>query len=173
MDGIGARHSQVKVRQVALPPVARALSTLPRIDYSDAFLVESASTRSWSAEQWARAVLEGASAAIKTRLLLGWSAIGLKPTARDSAVLGWGIRASTPDFVLLGRDSLIGMPGELLFKCEPEALLFATFVHHANHMARAVWAAVEPTHVRIVRQLLERAGQQIAGPAAAPLPREF
>lgn len=78
-------------------------------------------------------------------------------------MLGWEIRANTPDFVLLGRDSLIGMPGELLFKCEPEALLFATLVHHAHHLARAVWAAVEPGHVRIVRALLEQASRRFPG----------
>jgi hypothetical protein len=159
MDQWEAMHASV-VRQVALPPAARALSTLARIDYSDAFLVESGSAQQWSAEQWARAVLEDAPVAIRTKLLLGWSTIGLKPATRGS-LLGWAIRVNTPAFVLLGRGSLIGMPGELLFKSEPEGLLFATFVHHANHVARAVWAAVEPAHVRIVRHLLEQAGRRI------------
>jgi hypothetical protein len=150
MDGREASHSPDKVRRLRLPPVERALSTLPRVDYSDAFLVESGSTQNWSAEQWARVVLADAPVAIRTKLLLGWSAIGLKPTTRGS-VLGWEIRISTPDFVLLGRDSWIGMPGELLFKREPEALLFATFVHQANPIARMVWAAVEPAHVQSCR----------------------
>jgi hypothetical protein len=162
MDEVEARHSPDRVRQLAPPPAARALSTLPRVDYSDAFLVEFGSTPNWSAEQWARAVLAGAPVALKTNLLLGWWAIGLKPTTTGS-LLGWEIRVSTPDFVLLGRDSLIGMPGELLFKREPEALLFATFVYHANHIARAVWAAVEPTHVRIVRHVLEQASRRVPG----------
>lgn len=162
MDEVEARYSPARVRQVTLPPAARALSTLPRIDYSDAFVVESASTQNWSAEQWTRVVLEDASVALKTKLLLGWASIGLKP-ASSGSLLGWEIRVNTPDFVLLGRDSLIGMPGELLFKCEPQALLFATFVHHANHAARALWAAVEPAHVRIVRDVLEQAGRRIPG----------
>lgn len=148
------------VRQVAPPLEARALSTLAHIDYSDAFLVESGWAQDWSAEQWARAVLEEAPAAIRMKLLLGWSTIGLKPAARGS-LLGWEIRVNTPDFVLLGRDSLIGMPGELLFKREPKGLLFATFVHHGNPGARRVWAAVEPTHVRVVRHLLEQARRRL------------
>ena len=49
------------------------------------------------------------------------------------------------------------MPGELLFTLRPEGLLFATFVHHRTPATRAVWAAVERTHVRTVRGLLERA----------------
>jgi hypothetical protein len=115
----------------------------------------------WSAEQLARAVLADAPVSIRTKLLLGWLAIGLKPATRCS-VLGWEIRISTPDFVLLGRDSLIGMPAELLFKHAPEALLFATFVHHANHIARTVWAAVEPAHLQVVWHVLEQADRRFA-----------
>lgn len=162
MDRREASRLPHKVRQLRVPPVVRALSTLPRVDYSDAFLVESGSTQDWSAEQWARVLLVDAPVAIRTKLTLGWSAIGLKPTTRGS-VLGWEIRISTPDFVLLGRDSWIGMPGELLFKRESEALLFATFVHQANHIARTVWAAVEPAHVRIVPQVLEEASRRFPG----------
>ena len=43
-----------KVRQVDLPPSARELSTLPRIDYSDAFLFDAGSTRDVSAEDLMR-----------------------------------------------------------------------------------------------------------------------
>lgn len=154
------------VRQVVPPQAARALSTLPRIDYSDAFLVEAGSAQNWTAERWARAALDHAPVAIKMKLLVGWSAIGLKPAIGNS-LLGWEIRVKTAHFVLLGRDSLIGLPGELLFKCEPGALLFATFVHHRNDVARRVWAAVEPTHVRVVRHVLGQAGRRfdIANPA--------
>jgi hypothetical protein len=102
--------------------------------------------------------------AVKAKLMLGWSAIGLIPAMNRStgSVLGWEIRARTPEFVLLGRTSLIGMPGELLFKRESGSLLFATFVQHDNPIARAVWAATEPQHVPIVHDLLEQAGRRIA-----------
>jgi hypothetical protein len=76
------------------------------------------STHNWSAEQCAQVVLADAPVAIRTKLLLGWLAIRLKPTTRGS-VLGREIRISTLDSALLGGDSWIGMPGELLFKCEP------------------------------------------------------
>jgi hypothetical protein len=59
--------------------------------------------------------------------------------------------------VLLGRESRIGMPGELLFALRPDGLLFATFVQHGTAGARATWAAVRRTHVRTVSALLERA----------------
>jgi hypothetical protein len=157
------------IRQVAVPATARELCTLSHIDYEDAFLVENRAAPERTAEQWARAILEDAPVAVKAKLLLGWSAIGLKPAMRASRrpVLGWEIRSSTPDFVLLGRASLIGMPAELLFKRGRHALLFATLVQHENLIARAVWAATEPGHVPIVRDLLDQASRRLRLPAVA------
>jgi hypothetical protein len=145
------------VRQIPVPPAARELSTLASIDYEDAFVLDTGSARERTAEEWARAILEGAPAATRTALRSGWSTIGLKldDAPADRSVLGWEIRRSTPDVVLLDAGSRIGMPGQLLFKREEGALLFATFVQQQNPVARAVWAGVEPVHVPIVRRLLQ------------------
>jgi hypothetical protein len=159
MDTLG-----IDVRQVAVTSEARALCSLSRIDYEDAFLVEVDAAQQWTVGDWLRAMLEDAPVAVKAKLLLGWSAIGLRPALNISrgTVLGWEIRTSTPDFVLLGRSSLIGMPGELLFKRERNGLLFATFVRQDNRIARAIWAATEPQHVPIVHDLLEHAARRLA-----------
>lgn len=145
--------------KVAVPADARALSTLAHVDYEDAFLVEGMPVHERTAEQWARTVLEQAPIGMRSALQTGWSAIGLKlgVGTSDRFVLGWEVRRSTPDFVLLAADSRIGMPGELLFKRERRALLFSTFVQHDNAAARALWAGVEPVHVPIVRRILEDA----------------
>jgi len=66
-----------------------------------------------------------------------------------------------PDHVLLGADSRIGMPGELLLEKEDGALLFATFVAQRNPIARAVWAVTEPVHVRVVRDVLGQAARRL------------
>src|SRR5690348_4522600 len=66
------------VRQIDVPATARALSTLPRIDYSDAFLVSHGSPPAETAEDVMREILEGAPLAVRTQLVSGWSAIGLK-----------------------------------------------------------------------------------------------
>jgi hypothetical protein len=57
------------------------------------------------------------------------------------------------------------MPGELLLKNDglekdQSTLLFATFVAQRNPLARALWAVVEPVHVRVVRDMLDQAGQR-------------
>lgn len=74
-------------------------------------------------------------------------------------VLGWEMRRSTPDFVLLAVGSRTGMAGELLFMREPRGLLFATFVQQQNRIARAVWARTAPKHQRVVRSLLAQAAR--------------
>ena len=169
MNALDLRQQLDMVRQIAVPSTAQVLSTLSRIDYADAFLVEAGPARQWSAEQCARAVIDGAPLAVRANLLLGWLAIGLKPAIGGSrqSILGWEIRASAPEFVVLGRPSLIGMPAELLLKREHGAILFCTFVQRDSHIASAVWAAVKPTHRRVLRRLLEHAGRRFADPVAA------
>ncbi len=150
------------VVQIALPPAARALSTFSRIDYEDAFFVDADPGRDRTAEQWARAVLEDAPLIVRRRLRRGWRALGLKLGSARSGrrVLGWEVRRSTPDLVLLAAGSRIGMPGELLFKRERHGLLFATFVQQKNPVARAVWARIAPRHQRVVRSLLTQAADR-------------
>ena len=151
-----------EVRQMNLPSSARALSTLPRIDYCDAFLFDVGSTHDESAEELIREILEGAPLAVRTQLLSGWSAIGLKVgNTSERSVLGWEVRRTVPDHVLLGAESRIGMPGELLLKKEGDALLFAIFVAQRNLIARAVWAVTEPVHVRVVRDILDQASRRL------------
>ena len=150
------------VRRIDVPPSVRALSTLPRVDYCDAFLFDAGPNRDESAEDLVREVLEGAARAVRAQLQSGWTAIGLKVSSgSQGSVLGWSIRRSLPDQVLLGAESRIGMPGELLLKKEGGAMLFATFVSQQNLLARAVWAVTEPVHVRVVRDLLAEASRRL------------
>ncbi|MDT5290922.1 MAG: hypothetical protein QOF88_5811 [Mycobacterium sp.] len=148
---------QATARKVTVPDDVRELSTLPRIDYADAFLVDTSAHPERTAERWAKAMLEEAPASMRAKLLSGWTALGLKAAESGPSILAWEVHSSAPDALLLGRDSRIGMPGELLFALRPEGLLFATFVHHRTPATRAVWAAVVRTHVRTVLELLERA----------------
>lgn len=153
-----------RVRQVALPAKARALSTLPRVDYHDAFLAEAGPAAGRTGEQWARAVLEGAPQGTQSALSRGWFALGLKlgPVSSAQCVLGWEIRWSTPDAALLGADGRLGLAGELLFMRHDGDLLFATFVRLDNRAARALWAGISARHRKIVAELLAQA----SGPGA-------
>ncbi|MDG5485131.1 hypothetical protein [Mycolicibacterium gadium] len=153
-----------RVRQIAPDAVVRSLSKLDRIDYADAFVVDVGAPRSRRAEEWMRVVLEDAPASVRLRLLSAWSAIGLKISlpGSDRSVLGWQIRTSDGDVVLLGADSRVGMPGELLLQRQESGLLFATFVRQDNAIAQALWSSIESAHVRTVRSILEMASRRAA-----------
>jgi hypothetical protein len=155
------------VRQVAVPPAARALSTLSHVDYEDGFLVDTGPARDRTGEQWARLFLEDAPPVTRGALVSGWSALGLQlgSTRSDEYVLGWELRRNTPDVALLGADSRLGLRGEVLFMRRISTLLFATFVQHGNPVLRSVWAGVAPVHRQVVRNLLGRPSQAESTPS--------
>jgi hypothetical protein len=158
MEALG----KVRMRKVAGPADARALSTFSRIDYEDAFFVDVGPPEQRTAVQWARAVLEDALSGLRRALQGGWLAIGLKIGRKwsERLVLGWEVRRRSPDFVLLGAESRVWMAAEPLFRRDPDGLLFAAFVQQGNPLARALWAGVETVHVPVVRQVLERASRR-------------
>lgn len=157
----GDRHAELpgRVRATALPGGARELSTLARINYEDAYLVDTALAEGRTAEQWAREILEGAPVSTRHALARGWSGLGLRlgPVHSDRHVLGWEIRHSAPDVVLLGACGRFGLSGELFFQRSPRSLLYATVVQLENPVARGLWAAIASRHRRVVQDLLERA----------------
>ena len=81
-------------------------------------------------------------------------------------MLGWEVRRSTPDAALLGASGGLGLSGELLFQRQPRTLLFATFVHLENRIARTLWAAIASRHRQVVRDLLEQASDHRYGATA-------
>ena len=155
--------AEARVRQIAPPAANHELSMLGRIDYEDAFVVDVDEPQTHDAEQWMRAILEKAPAGVRLRLLSAWSGIGLKLrlTGSGQTVLGWEIRSRDADVVLLGADSRIGMPGELLLQRQERGLLFSTFVRQDNPIAHGLWASIESAHVRTVRSLLDQAARRI------------
>jgi hypothetical protein len=158
MTATRQRHGTTPiVTQISPPADARALSTLPRIDYADAFKV--ATDVDVTPEQWVRAMLQEAPAPVRARLVLGWTALGLRlgPPWSSHRVLGWKVKHSDPAYVLLVADSWLGLRGRLLLRTEPDGLLFATFVQLSNPAVRALWSAITPHHQHVVSSLLTHA----------------
>ena len=156
MTAARQRHATT-VTQISPPEDARALSALARIDYADAFRV--AAVLDVTPEQWVRAMLQEAPARVRARLVLGWTALGLRlgPPWSSHRVLGWKVKHSDPDYVLLVADSWLGLRGRLLLRTEPDGLLFATFVQLSNPAVRALWSAITPHHRHVVGSLLTHA----------------
>lgn len=151
-----AGPTPVELHEIELPVEGRALCTLPRVDYVDSFHLTSLRAGTRTAEEWARAMLEGAPPGMRTALRRGWLALGLRVGPRDDPrrVLGWEIQRSTPEFAVLGANSVAGMDAQLLFKREHDALLFATTLKLSNPVVRVLWGMFSPQHRRVVRQLL-------------------
>jgi hypothetical protein len=155
------------VEQIEVPDAARTLVTLPRIDYADAFRVDSRRAGRHSGEEWARMILEGASEPTQASLHRGWTMLGLKvrPRGEAGAVLGWRVERSGDDFALLALDSRVGMPARLLFRPEGDTFLFGSFIQFRNPLMRVVWAPVMRPHRRVVSRRLAGAERRFRAAA--------
>ena len=151
-----------QVSQIDPPADIRALSTLPIVDYADAFTV-TGGPGECTPEQWAQAVLSSAPRPIRFKLVAAWTLLGLRLGRRPPGqrVLGWRVRQRTPDHLLLGAGSRLGLPAELLFRRTPDGLLFATFVRQRSRLARALWPRIIPGHQRTVAALLTHGARRL------------
>jgi hypothetical protein len=154
--------AEATVRRVPVPPAVRELSSLARVDYADTFLVDVGAVRSRTAQEWALHIFDGMPVSTRAALLVGWWTLGmgLRPWRHDDAVLGWAIRRSDSDHVILGARSPLGLSAELLVKREGTVLLFATFVHKRNASGQALWAGVEPGHRPVVHAVMSSASRR-------------
>ena len=66
------------VRKVPTPPEARALCSLPRIDYEDTFVAETDRAQELTAEEWARRIIEESPARFRVTAPATWFALGLR-----------------------------------------------------------------------------------------------
>jgi hypothetical protein len=141
-----------------MPPEVWALTTLPHVDYADAFVADIDSAPGRTGEQWAREIFEGAPTATRRALRWGWLALGLElgPTRSKRLVFGWEVRHRTPEFALLGIRSRLGFAAEVLCERRQQSVLFASFVHQENPTGRAICAVAAPVHRQAVRHLLEQ-----------------
>jgi Protein of unknown function (DUF2867) len=156
-----AGRARVTARQVAVPRRVRARSSFAKVDYEDACVLRTGRAQDRTAEDWARAMLEGASPHTQTKLRTVWLALGLKlgPTDSKERVLGWKVRRSNPDAVVLAAKSGLGLSAEVLVERRRRSLLAATFLQQHNPIARAIWFGIAPGHRQTVRRLLEAAVQ--------------
>jgi hypothetical protein len=146
---------------------AEPLIGAARYDYADCFEIRVAAPEQRSAEQFARAALEGAPWAARMTMLSAWRLLGFRVDGRSSAarILGWRIVASEPDLVHLEAASAL-MRGVVVARTvDPTRIVVSTFVFYEHPTAaRVIWAIISPLHRWFVPYLLER--------AAATAPRE-
>jgi hypothetical protein len=133
-------------------------------DYEFAYAVDRPPGRTLSAEQWARAMLEGAPPAARWFLIVGWIAITcrLRPRRSPSRILGWSIESSSPEMVTIVVEALIGLTSRLVVSVDDRNVTVGSFVRFhgpLKPLARVVWAAAVPLHERMLPYLLTAATQ--------------
>jgi Protein of unknown function (DUF2867) len=137
---------------------ARERSRFPVTDYADNFEAEAGGAPR-GAEQWARAMFEGAPVGLRTFLVRTWPLLGVRLGPLHSAgyVLGWRILKSAPDFVVLQARSGAGITVRLVIQTDGRSVLAGTFVRCEGLLARAAWFALAPIHRLVMSRLLGEA----------------
>ncbi len=162
-----------RVQRVEVPPTIAAERPY---DYASAFALTLAvspgrstpSTRTAprTAEQWARAVFEGAPAALRWFIVFGWRfVLGLRldPDSAADRVLGWTVEAtaSAPDTVTLAAASRF-LRAENIVAVDEEVVVWVTVVRYESRAARPLWAVAAAIHHRTIPFLLGHAARAAA-----------
>jgi hypothetical protein len=161
---ISKRRHVERVRARAVP-VREPVPGGGRYDYADAFEVGLPEPDGRTAEEWARSGLERAPAIVRRtvvgvhRRILGFP---LDPTPSATTVLGWRIRSSEPDAIVLEAASQL-LRGVLVGRRpEPSRMELTTFLfYRRRRLARLIWAAVGPLHRAVAPLLLTRAAKDV------------
>ena len=106
-----------------------------------------------SAEEWARAVWEGAPAALRLLMVAGWRLVlrlKLGPRSDDGHVLGWTITNRSPDQVVVEAVSPL-LTAQNTFLRDGDRIVWSTFVRYERGVARLVWLPVSLLHRLLVR----------------------
>jgi hypothetical protein len=147
------------VRMVAVPEDVAGLAGLATADYQEAF--EFASDSGLRPEQWARLILEGASRRERLSMLGTWVAlgVGLAPPGSAGQVLGWRIRRSDQEAVVLGVRALVGLTARIVIRVDGGQVVHAMVVRYDRRLGGRLWALAAPKHRSFLAGLLQRAAQ--------------
>lgn len=134
------------------------------VDYRSAFELSGIDAGARTAEEWARAIFEGAPTPIRRILYVSWS-VGLRldlgPAEATTHVLGWVIAAATTDSITLSAESRY-LAAENIVTTTADSVTWTTTVRYANGLGKALWALAAPIHRVTIRRLLRRAGSGIS-----------
>jgi hypothetical protein len=128
------------------------------------FGVELAPAPPASAEDWARGALEGAPAAYRLVLQLGWRfglVLHLARSGTPGQIAGWTTSDVGPDTVTLSASSpLVEAAHEVTFV--DGIVRWTTVLRYRNRLGRLLWKAAAPVHELTMPWLLRRAARRIA-----------
>ncbi|AGZ39582.1 hypothetical protein [Actinoplanes friuliensis] len=146
----------VTVRTADVPDAVLALAGLDPIHYAEAFRFETPAIR--SPLEWSRLILEGAPPIKRLQMRAVWTGLGIRLAMPFSSgqVLGWRIRQSGADAVVLGVRAAIGLTARLVIRAEPGQVTQSMLVRIDRDRARGVWDRLAPRHRHFLTELLDR-----------------
>ena len=141
-----------------VPQAVRALSSVPRIDYTDLFAIDTDARG--TPEQWARAMF--GDVPDLGEILIWRVVLGLRLSRRPSAatVAGWRIGGHGDDWVRLEAASWF-LTANLVVRATGGQASLATFVHYARPLGRVVWPPLSAVHRRLVPGVLRAADAKV------------
>ena len=141
-----------------VPASATALKLLDRVDYQDAYALE---TRvRLTPEEWMRLVLEGSPSALRGFVGGVYRILRFGSTSPGSAdqCSGWQVLQNGPEKFVIGTELGIGLNARRIALTRPGQVVIATQVRLDGGPARAVWAVIAPLHRRVAVSFLNHAG---------------
>jgi len=151
--------SETKPVEISMPAAVGELHLLDRVDYEDAFSVDTPVKQ--SPEQWIRAFAEDAPRWFQLpwagigKILLG-AQFGPLFTA-PGYVVGWKILYHRPDAFAIGVDSSGGLSARLVALTPPGQAVIATQIRLDTTYARTLWPVIRQGHRFFAPYLLGRA----------------
>jgi hypothetical protein len=153
--------SKTEATEVDVPTSVAELKLLDRVDYEDAYSVDTSVRR--TPEQWMRAFLEDAPRWFQLPWAgLGKALLGARFGPRHAAdhVLGWKVLEDRPGAFVVGLDSFGGLVVRLIASTPPGRAIIATQLRLDSRYARALWPAIRRGHRFFAPYLLGRAASQ-------------
>lgn len=152
-------HRGYRVRRVEPP------DDVPEHDYADSFALELDEPDAHSAEQWARAALEGASPLVRGVVRLAQAHVlrlRLRPPGDPAAVLGWPVVRCTSEVVHLRAAGPLVTGDVVGRRTSPRRVVVTTSLVFERRAARVLWSVVGPLHRAVAPHLLRVAASSLA-----------
>lgn len=134
-------------------PNLLAISSLPRVDYADHFVLTLDQTPPADPELWARTMLGDTPDLIERLLWSGVLGLHLHAGKSPATIAGWRITERGDDWISMSAASR-NISAALIIRVTAATLELATLVQCDRARARAIWAPTAFVHRRLVPFLL-------------------
>ena len=158
--GLGPENRHVRPREVAVPETALLAEALPRVDWSDAFMVVSPVGTRIDPQVWADAIFHNAPRWVHWLLAVRQALVGLMGIDRGRPDT-FATRSRTDNEILLGTDERhLSFRASVLTRSD--RVVISTIVQNHSRRGHAYSAVVRLVHPLIVRAVLGRAARHLS-----------